>query len=34
MIAGMLQKMQECKVTEFVSLQMHTNSDGHKQHKQ
>ena len=30
----MVQKLQECKVTKFVSLQVHTHSDGHKHHKQ
>ena len=34
MIAGMVQKLQECKVTKFVSLQGHTHSDEHKHHKQ
>ena len=34
MIAGMIQKLQECKVTKFVSLQVHTHNDGHKHHKQ
>ena len=30
MIVGMLQKLQECKVTKFVSLQKHTHSNGHE----
>ena len=34
MIAGMVQKLQEWKVTKFVSLQVHTHTDGHKHHKQ
>ena len=35
MIAGMiLQKLQECKVTKFVSLQVHIHSDGHMHDKQ
>ena len=30
----MVQKLQESKLTKFVSLQVYTNSDGHKHHKQ
>ena len=34
MIRDNVQRFQECKLTKFVSLQVHTHSDGEKHHKQ
>ena len=34
MIAVMVHNLEQRKVTKFVSLQVHTHSDGHKHHKQ